>query len=516
VPDSSSGSSTVPASVKVSLWAAGLFSLALLLVFHETTWSMVSIWLRSDTFTHGFLILPISIWLVWMEWGRLQFIRSRPVLWVALLIIPPGFVWLLAWLVDVLVIQQLSLVAIMLVGVWAILGHRLTRAMWFPLLFLFFAVPMGEALVAPMMEFTATTTVWLIQKTGIPVYREGLYFMLPSGNWSVVEACSGVRYIIASITLGVLYAYLTYRSLWRRALFVLISAIVPVFANTVRAYIIVMLGHMSGMKLATGVDHLIYGWVFFGLVVFVLFWLGSFWREDGEPAAGESVSQSTPHGTTSLPLSSVRLAALVSLLSAIIWPLFAVVMDSRSVGHIDSEMSLPVAESPWCEPLSVNWQWQPSTSVAGQAVGYYALESDIVGVFIQYPSGNSPGQEVVGSIGRLVEEDSGWRVVGHEAVAVGFGSTTVVVDQARVKGVGEQFLTFSWYRVGGKYTSNDYNAKFKEALASLGVLPPGSLRIVLVVPTSEAVEPAQALLRDFMDQHAAALEDMLDQATGTR
>ena len=81
-----------------------------------------------------------------------------------------------------------------------------------------------------------------IRRTGIPVYREGLYFMLPSGNWSVVEACSGVRYIIASITLGVLYAYLTYRSAWRRVLFVLVSALVPVLANTGRAYIIVMPG----------------------------------------------------------------------------------------------------------------------------------------------------------------------------------------------------------------------------------------------------------------------------------
>ncbi len=47
-------------------------------------------------------------------------------------------------------------------------------------------------------------------------------------------------------------------------------------ANTLRAYIIVMLGHFSDMKVATGADHLIYGWVFFGLVMFLLFWIGGF------------------------------------------------------------------------------------------------------------------------------------------------------------------------------------------------------------------------------------------------
>jgi hypothetical protein len=63
--------------------------------------------------------------------------------------------------------------------------------------------------------------------------------------------------------------------------------VVPVIANGLRAYMIVMIGHLSGMALATGVDHLIYGWLFFGLVMFIMFWIGSYWREDtaAAPAA---------------------------------------------------------------------------------------------------------------------------------------------------------------------------------------------------------------------------------------
>ena len=106
-----------------------------------------------------------------------------------------------------------------------------------------------------------------------------MYFALPSGNWSVVDACSGVRYLIASFTLGVLYAYITYTSSVRRIMFVVASVIVPIVANLIRAYLIVMLGHWSDMTIATGVDHLIYGWVFFGFVMFLLFWIGSMWRE---------------------------------------------------------------------------------------------------------------------------------------------------------------------------------------------------------------------------------------------
>ncbi|UUZ51375.1 exosortase [Massilia sp. B-10] len=110
--------------------------------------------------------------------------------------------------------------------------------------------------------------------------RNGTHFELPTGNWSVVEACSGVRYLISSVTIGCLYAYLTYRSKLRRAVFIAASIVVPVIANGLRAYMIVMIGHTSNMALATGVDHLIYGWIFFGIVMFIMFWIGSYWRQD--------------------------------------------------------------------------------------------------------------------------------------------------------------------------------------------------------------------------------------------
>ena len=78
-----------------------------------------------------------------------------------------------------------------------------------------------------MREKTADFVVLALQATGIPVYREGLWFVIPSGQWSVVDACSGVRYLIASFMVGSLFAYLNYRSLRRRAVFVLVSILLP-------------------------------------------------------------------------------------------------------------------------------------------------------------------------------------------------------------------------------------------------------------------------------------------------
>ena len=285
-PMNSSGMATVRIDTGWGLVAVVVaYSLAVSLLFYDTVASMVDIWLRSDTFAHGFLILPISLWLVWRRRDDLAGAVACPQPWALLLTAAGGLVWLLAHMVDVNVIRQLAFVGILITGLWALLGTAIAWRLAFPLFFLFLAVPMGEGLIQPLMDFTADTTSALVRMTGIPIYREGRFLYLPSGTWSIVEGCSGVRYLIASYTLGFVYAYLTYRSLWRRGLFVLASFVVPIAANSLRAFMIVMIGHFSSMKLATGVDHLIYGWVFFGIVMLLMFWIGGFWREDERPTS---------------------------------------------------------------------------------------------------------------------------------------------------------------------------------------------------------------------------------------
>ena len=102
---------------------------------------------------------------------------------------------------GVLVVQQYAFVAMVPAAVVALLGRRVGMALAFPLAFLFFAVPTGEALVPRLMNWTADFTIGALRLSGIPVYREGNFFSLPTGRWAVVEACSGLRYVIASVTI---------------------------------------------------------------------------------------------------------------------------------------------------------------------------------------------------------------------------------------------------------------------------------------------------------------------------
>ena len=175
----------------------------LLAWYWDAALAMISIWERSDTFAHGFLIVPVSGWLVWRKRHVLAALDLRPNFLALPLLAMVGFGWLLAGLGGVGVVQQFSLVIMIPLTAWAILGTEAVRALAFPLFFLVFAVPFGEFLEPPLMEHTADVLIALLKLTGIPVYREGQYFTIPSGSWSVVEACSGLRYLIASVTLGV-------------------------------------------------------------------------------------------------------------------------------------------------------------------------------------------------------------------------------------------------------------------------------------------------------------------------
>lgn len=501
-----------PISVRASLWTTGLYFVVLLLIYQETTWSMVYIWSRSDTFAHGFLILPISIWLVWTHRDLLTPVSPKPAWWVALLLIFPGLAWLLAWLVDVAVGQQLAMIAMLIGGAWAILGHRLAGVLAFPLFFLFFAVPMGEGLIAPMMEFTASSTVWLIEMTGIPIYREGLNFALPSGSWSVVEACSGVRYIIASVTVGVLYAYLTYRSWTRRLLFILVSAIVPVFANTARAYIIVMLGHLSNMKIATGADHLVYGWVFFGLVIFVLFWLGSFFREDQlEPTPNQSAAagrEGGGSGTYPALIGTLVFAILIAAAPKIV----AYATLDPSEANIRISLKLPPARGGWENSTRMGWRWTPPSRVSGQSSGFYEREGNILQLIVQYADGTFEGADVIGSSSLFARWNSGWIVVSRDKQLVHSSNGEIVVDEARIRGARGELLVWSWYLIGDVPTSNDYKAKLQQTLARLGLGETGAYRIVLVTLLQTTPEQARVPLRDFVNDHVPLVYDELRRA----
>lgn len=260
-------------------------------VFHDAIEGMVSVWLQSKTYEHSFLILPISLWLVWRKREQIK-VTPLGSAWIPVVfLIVPALLWMVGNAAGVALFEHIAVVTSLQLMLWALLGTPLTKLLFFPIFYLIFCIPFGEELVPYLQLVTADITVFALHLTNIPVYREGLYLTIPNGMFEVAEACSGIRFLISSLALGTLFAYLSFSKWWKILAFVGFSFIFPIIANGIRAYGIILVGYLSDMKYATGADHLIYGWVFFTLVIGVIFFVADKFADPlpDQPSASDTL-----------------------------------------------------------------------------------------------------------------------------------------------------------------------------------------------------------------------------------
>ncbi|WP_298402347.1 exosortase A [Janthinobacterium sp.] len=482
---------------------------AVVLLYHATFWSMLELWSRSQTFAHGFLIVPISCWLAWRQRARLAALAPQPS-WQGLLLLGAlGMAWLLADAANVPVVEQYAATAMLPACVLAILGWPAVRLLAFPLAYLFLAVPFGEVFLDPLIDFTAAFTVTALQWTGVPVFRDGNNFSLPTGNWSVVEACSGLRYLIAALALGALYAHVHCHSVRRRLAVMAAALLVPILANGVRAYLIVMLGHLSNMRLAVGVDHLIYGWLFFGLVVLLLFWLAARWRELPRARAVPSTA-----GRGASPQAVVR-ASLACLLLAALWPALALA-SQRDAGAVPpgSPAVLALPDPPaWQRLHDAAPAWQaPYAGMPARFAATYARQTGSgapVGLQLHWYARQARDAEL------LTHQSSPygprWMALAQRVQDVKLAGGTLAVRESVLGRGGERLLVWRIYRQGGIVTARPVLVKLLLAQAKLLGRRQDGADILVFAAYDELAPPPRARLHAFLQAALPVIEQRLQE-----
>jgi exosortase A len=514
-----------PASVQKlagpSYWRHSLMVLlalagTVLALYWRTAVEMAGIWWRSDTYAHAMLVPPLVLWLVWRQRQLLAGLQPRPFLPGVPVLLLAASLWWAGSLLQSNVLTQYALVSMLVALVLLVLGPRLARALWFPLVFAYFAVPAGEVLVPWLMEGTADFTVAAVRLSGVPVYRDGLNFVIPSGSWSVVEACSGVRYLIASFMVGTLFAYLNYQRTWRRLAFIGVSLLVPIVANWLRAYMIVMLGHLSGNQLAVGVDHLLYGWVFFGVVMLLTYWLGTRWTED-EPSLAAAPDASGSSGVA--PSFQRQAGVAVLALALLAWP--ALQWRDRQAASREVALALPV-ELPggWHSDPSADVGWQPMHhKPLAQVTRNYRVDLVRVGVDLAYYRQQDRASKLVSSTNRLVSEgDANWERSPLGQVQVPWRKGTVEFRATRLvnrSGSHADRLVWQTYWVDGEFTPDDLQARLRLAWNLARGHGDDSARVTLHTDIDQP-ETAVKRLQAFAETALPQLQAGLEAARGAR
>jgi len=201
-------------------------------------------------YSHGYLIPFVSAFIIWHKRNKLKnmvVVPCRAGLWVlgaGLLLYIFGSWWYVNFVAAssmIIVLGGLSLY---------LFGKKITREFVFPLLFLFFMIPLPKIVIIYITFWlklvAATSATKLVTLMGLPATVRGAFIVLPNTTLEVSNACSGLRSLIALIALGTAYAYFLRVSLFKKYIFFLTSIPIATIANLIRINILIWISYIYG------------------------------------------------------------------------------------------------------------------------------------------------------------------------------------------------------------------------------------------------------------------------------
>lgn len=487
--------------------AIGLGTGALLVAFREPALAAVRVWASSATFNHCFLVVPISAWMLFERREVLARIRPRPApLLPALAALAGGAAWLAADAAAIYEVQQFALVGLLQCLFLAVLGQRAWRALLAPSLYLFFLVPTGEQLVPPLQDLTTRFIVAGLDALAIPNHVDGVFISTPRGDFHVAEACAGLRFLVASLAYGVLFAVLVLRGAGRRLAFVALCAAVPVLANGLRALGIVLVAYWTNHAYAAGVDHLVYGWGFFVVVTMLLTRLGFAMRE--APKAPEAARPATAERAA--PRCPAALASCIVVALACTGPILAAFLEARAQAAASAWDGLRVATtSPRWVEAGPAADWRPAfpTASARHAARFEDASGRAVDVHLASYARPRKGAEPAGFGNE--PHDRGWRRLADGRALVEVEGHALQARMLRIAAGNARRVVLAWYWVDGGHAGPALAAKLGQLRGRLLTGREAAAAILLSVAQDDD-DAALATLRDFLSDGARFAPAPLD------
>jgi exosortase D (VPLPA-CTERM-specific) len=240
-------------------------------------------WMGSEDYSHGIFVPLISLFLIWQARHRIAEAGIENSWWGLAVISAGLFLYWIGEFATLYVLQHVSLWMVIVGLVIALMGVRGARAIAFPLSYLLTSIPLPVFLYAGLSSqlqlWSSALGVGCLQLVGVTAFREGNVIDLGPIQLQVVEACSGIRYLLPLTSLALLCAYLFKDRMWKRVVLVLSSIPISVLVNGFRIGMIGVLVEWYGQGAAEGFYHLFEGWVLFmaslGLLILEMLVLAS-------------------------------------------------------------------------------------------------------------------------------------------------------------------------------------------------------------------------------------------------
>jgi len=491
-----------PLHTRQLAWSAiALVWIGILFTYHSQVALVVEAWETLPSHAHGYVVLLV---VAYLAWGKREALASTPIApskagFVALLF--AGAAGFAGEMVSAGVVVQFALVFMLISAVWAVMGDRAFRILVGPLSFLLFAIPFGHDILPTLMDWTANATVVGLRASGVPVLQEDRNFIIPSGSWSVVEACAGIRYLLTSLFVGSIFAYITYTKWQKRLIFILWMMVLPLLANWLRAYTIVMVAHLSNNEWGLGLSHLTLGWVIFGVTMLGSFALGARWRD-------QEIYWEKKPSVSAAPAVITTGAALLAMTLALGWFQLANYFQNlplRPAPLLDLSSSLKDLEK--IEPtLPMVIPKFAGAAAIHQAT--YRFETGEIALSLAYYRNQRQGEELI-NVFNTIEPTHKWLWKSSRKLpSLGNGIPELQLESYTK--AEAQAIVGKVYWVGGRTTTSDILSKIYQAISLVTGNGDDGAMIVITATNSKSADAAKALVEAFIRDRLPRILQNLD------
>jgi exosortase A len=466
-------------------------------IFHATFAGMLSIWELSN-YRHCLLVFPVALYILW---DRRAMLAAAPIApsWAGLgWAVAVALLWRLGRATGVQLVEHAAAIAAIPALVLAVLGTRCFRAAAFPVLFLFAAVPFGDELIPLLMDVTADISVWLLQASGMPANRAGVFVSVPAGEFEIADVCAGLNYLLAGVTVALLLSYWLFRTARARAVFVALAAVGFVVGNGVRAFIVMTVASATQMRYFTGKDHVIFGVIFFMALFGLMIWLGSKYAH----APADPVLTAPPPFDSAARTRSIVAGVLAAAILASAPVSYAIQSDAAPL----EAGALVLPSIAGCAgPDSWSADWSPRLHAPDAEVrGTYRCNGVTLHLFAAEYAGHVQGREIASSDNVLVPTRWWWSGARSDREVRMSHDKRLRINEVQMTETSGSLLAWYWYSVNGTSARSSFDVKVQELLATLALKPTVSRAYVVAAsgPTEQSerlrarvLESASAMLR---------------------
>jgi exosortase len=206
-------------------------------------------------FGYGYLVPPTVAYLLWCKRKAVKTAQVRAGAWPILAVIVLAIVAEMVGILSVFnLLQSVAFMALILAVPYYLWGREVFAKIWGPLAFTATMIPWPDQLTSmillPSQTLSTKLAAAMLGIVGTSPQVDGTMVVLNNYHFEVAKACSGLTILFPVVAIAILNCMMVDAALWRKALVLVVSVPISLFANALRIAIIGVIGNAGGEALA--------------------------------------------------------------------------------------------------------------------------------------------------------------------------------------------------------------------------------------------------------------------------